>query len=281
MRIGGGMREEVIGDCRLILGDCREVLPTLAGVDLLFTSPPYNLGNTTGGGFPGKKLGHYSENGGLRVRGGHGKWGGGALADGYSGYGDNLPFAEYVAWQKEILTLCWSALSDKGAIYYNHKTRVLNGEAVTPLVYNPGLPVRQIVIWARSGGINFSPAFYVPTHEWIVIFAKPDFRLKSKGASGAGDVWYIPQESNPSHPAPFPVALPERAIESTPRGLVADPFMGIASTGVACVNQGRSFIGVERDPGYFEIGLKRIEAAYRQPRLFAEPAVKPEQEPLL
>lgn len=49
--------------------------------------------------------------------------------------------------------------------------------------------------------------------------------------------------------------------------LVIDPFMGSGTTGVACVQMGRKFIGIEIDPGYFEIACKRIEAAQRQTRM--------------
>jgi DNA modification methylase len=56
--------------------------------------------------------------------------------------------------------------------------------------------------------------------------------------------------------------------------------MGSGTTGVACVNLGRKFIGIELDPDYFEIACKRIAEAYRQPRLFADPPPKPVQEVL-
>jgi site-specific DNA-methyltransferase (adenine-specific) len=274
------LRKEIIGDATLYLGDCRDILPTLGPVDLVFTSPPYNLGNTSGGGMPGKKLGHYARNAGMAKRGGQGKWSGGALAHGYGLHDDAMPHATYVEWQHGLLWDCWSLLSERGAIFYNHKPRVLDGVLVTPLEYNPGLPVRQVVIWARAGGVNFSPAFYLPTHEWVVILAKPAFRLRDKAASGAGDVWYIPQEADAEHPAPFPVALPMRAIETTKPGLVLDPFMGRGSTGMACARLGRPFVGIELEPRYFDIACRRITEAYRQPRLFEEPPPKPVQDKL-
>jgi len=62
---------------------------------------------------------------------------------------------------------------------------------------------------------------------------------------------------------------------------ILDPFMGSGTTGVACVNLGRKFIGIEIHEPYFEIACRRIEEAYRQPRLFAEPKPKPKQEALL
>ena len=172
-----------------------------------------------------------------------------------------MPYNEYVEWQKSVLLECWRTLSDTGAIYYNHKPRVQNGILQTPLELNPGLPLRQIVIWERNGGINFSPSFYLPTHEWILIFAKPDFRLRDKKASGAKDIWKVGQERGNPHPAPFPVELPKIAIETTKSVTVMDPFMGSGTTGVAAKNLNRDFIGIEMDEGYFKIAKDRIEKA--------------------
>lgn len=64
-------------------------------------------------------------------------------------------------------------------------------------------------------------------------------------------------------------------------GTVVDPFMGSGTTGVACVKYGRKFIGIEIEPRYFDIACRRIEEAYKQPRLFAEPRATPKQEALL
>jgi modification methylase len=237
------------------------VLPTLEAesVDLVFTSPPYNLGNTSGGGFPNKlRMGHYPPAATFGKRGGMGKWPGATLANGYADYDDSLPHAEYVTWQHAVLRECWRVITPTGAIYYNHKPRILGGEVCLPLDYNPGLPIRQIVIWARAGGYNYTPAFYVPTHEWIVIFAKPDFRLKSKGASGVGDVWQVPQEANPDHPAPFPLLLPKRALETTGAAVVLDPFCGIGTTLRAAKDLGRRAIGIERNERYCELAARRL-----------------------
>lgn len=277
------VRKEIIGACELHLGDCRDVLPTIGKVDLIFTSPPYNMGNTRGGGMPGRVRGHYPEGAPLSRRGGCGKWSGGALANGYGAHDDNMSHEDYVAWQKLVLTACWTQLSDTGAIFYNHKQRIFDGLCVTPLDYNPELPVRQIIIWARAGGMNFSPAFYLPTHEWITLFAKPDFRLKSKEASGAGDVWYVPQEANTPHPAPFPVALPLRAISSTTAETICDPFMGWGSTAIAALKAGRRFVGIEIEPKWFDLACKRIEQAASQSDFFVEqpPPAKHDQLSLL
>lgn len=72
------------------------------------------------------------------------------------------------------------------------------------------------------------------------------------------------------HPTQKPVALMEWCLSFVPDApTILDPFMGSGTTGVACMNLGRSFIGVERDPKYFDIACKRIENALRQERLFA------------
>ena len=68
---------------------------------------------------------------------------------------------------------------------------------------------------------------------------------------------------------------------SLPGETVCDPFMGSGTTGVACAKLGRSFLGIELEPSYFDIACRRIEEAYRQPRLFDEPPPKPVQQSLL
>jgi modification methylase len=233
-------------------GDCREIVPSVAaGVDLIFTSPPYNLGVTTGGGF-----GHYREG---QRRGGQGKWGG-VNGDGisYADHDDAMPPADYRVWQQEILGILWESLSDKGAIYYNHKPRVQAGTLWLPLDLNPNLPIRQIIIWARAGGMNFAPTHYVPTHEWIIVFAKEGFRLKSKAASGVGDVWRVPQEMNNPHPCAFPLGLPARAIETVQPRHVLDPFMGSGTTLRAAKDAGIEAVGIDKSEEYCEIAAKRL-----------------------
>lgn len=85
------------------------------------------------------------------------------------------------------------------------------------------------------------------------------------------------------HPTQKPLAVMQRSIQHV-RGAttILDPFMGSGTTGVACVNLGRKFIGIELDPDYFDIACKRIEDAHKQGDLFVpKPAPTPQQEPLL
>ena len=169
-----------------------------------------------------------------------------------------MPHAEYVAWQREILALCWQHLSAGGAIYYNHKPRVIGGRCWLPLELNPDLPLRQIVTWERAGGMNFNATAYVPTYEWIMLFAREEFRLRDKSASGEGDTWYVPQEPDPEHPAPFPEDLPAKAIKTTGPGSVCDPFCGQGSTLRAAKKADRQAIGIEIEEKYCEIAAKRL-----------------------
>ncbi len=247
-------REVQIGDCRLLLGDCIAIMPELGKVDAVVTSPPYNMH-----GGAGTSMGHKRS-----------LWRGNALANGYSTHTDDMPQEQYEEWQRKVVRQCWETLSDNGAIFYNHKPRPRNKTLWTPLCLGDGLPLRQIIIWARNAGFNFSPSHFLPTHEWVIIWAKEGFALKSRGAGAGGDVWYIPFDINTAHPAPFPVELPMRCIEPTRAHTILDPFMGSGTTGVACVKLGRRFIGIEIDEGYFDISVKRIEEAYRQPDFFVE-----------
>lgn len=235
----------------LMQGDCLERMKEIpdGSVDMVFTSPPYNLGLSTGGG--------------IRSGANSGKWKKGAveLGKGYASHSDDMPYEEYQEWQKRFLSSSFEKLSETGAIYYNHKPRVQAGVLQTPFNLIPEHlleNVRQIVIWKRNGGINFSPSFYLPTHEWIMIIAKKGFRLRDKKASGAKDIWEVAQERGSPHPAPFPVELPTIALETTTSQVILDPFMGSGTTGVACRNLNRKFIGIELDEGYYEMAKKRI-----------------------
>jgi modification methylase len=240
------------GICTIYHSDCMDVLPTLSDVDLVFTSPPYNLG-----GAPWPHLGHWKPG---DSPGGKGKWRSGADgSDGvsYAEHEDTLPHEEYVAWQQKCLFAMWATLDDNGAIFYNHKPRVVGGRLWLPLELNPDLPLRQIIVWARPGGMNFNPTAFMPTHEWIMVLAKEDWRLKNKGVSGLGDVWKVAPDEN-DHPAPFPVGLPARAIEATAPDLVLDPFMGSGSTLRAAKDAGVRCIGIEKSERYCQMAVDRL-----------------------
>ncbi len=229
---------------QLMKGDCLELMKSIpsGSVDLFVTSPPYNLKNSTGNGMKDGRSG---------------KWSNAELMNGYNGHSDDMPHNKYVDWQRECLSEMFRIIPEDGAIFYNHKWRVQAGLLQDRSDIVSGLPVRQIIIWKRKGGINFNQGYFLPTFEVVYMICKPKFRLK-KGANVIGDVWEITQERNNSHPAPFPIELPDRIISSTECGVICDPFMGSGTTGVAAKNLGRKFIGIEMDEKYFQIASGRI-----------------------
>ena len=84
------------------------------------------------------------------------------------------------------------------------------------------------------------------------------------------------------HPTQKPVELMEWCITQVGNARsILDPFMGSGTTGVAAVQMGRKFIGIEREERYFQIACKRIEDAQRQVDMFIEPMKKEEQAALL
>lgn len=87
------------------------------------------------------------------------------------------------------------------------------------------------------------------------------------------------KDAKREHPTQKPVAVMSWCLEQLPSdaGVICDPYMGSGTTGVACAIAGRPFIGIETDPGYFDVSCRRIEAAYKQADLFIAPPAKPVQ----
>ena len=233
-------------------GDCLELMASMpdGSVNLVVTSPPYNLLTSTGGGMRSTH------------RLGNTRWNNSPLAAGYDGYGDAMPHDDYVAWQRECLNEMLRVLTPDGAIFYNHKWRVQKGLLQDRADIVDGFPVRQIIIWQRSGGFNHNPGYFLPTYEVIYLIAKPGFRL-APNAGGIGDVWRIHQESGNPHPAPFPVELPRRAIAATTAQVVLDPFIGSGTTAVAAIMEGRQYVGIELSAKYCHIARRRVASSPR------------------
>ena len=228
----------------ITIGDVIEKLKKIPDetFDLVVTSPPYNLKNSTGNGMKDGR---------------GGKWSTAALLDGYSNYDDNMPHDIYVEWQRNCLNEMLRVTKDDGAIFYNHKWRVQAGILQDRQDIVSGFPVRQIIIWRRKGGINFNPGYFLPTYEVIYLIAKKNFKL-AKGANSFGDIWEFTQEMSNDHPAPFPLGLIERIILSSTGNFVLDPFMGSGTTAVAAKNLGRDFYGIEISPLYVKSARNRL-----------------------
>lgn len=226
---------------------CEDVLPALADIDLILTSPPYNMGLVPGGGGRGMyKPGANSK--------------GGRFRNGYGQHTDAMPIEKYNEWQRDVLQLCWASLSAQGAIYYNHRGRVEHGRLRFPLDLDFGLTIHQMITWDRGTGIDVNLRQYCSVAEWIFVFAQSGYKLVSHSASGFGDVWRLGMEyAETGHPAPFPVSLPLRAIVTTGARTVVDPFMGSGSTLVAAKQAGRSAIGIEIEEAYCECAAQRLQ----------------------
>ena len=235
---------------KIIRGDCIKIMKQIPdeSIDLVITSPPYNLKNSTGNGMKDGR---------------GGKWSNALLMNGYRDHEDCMPHDEYVEWQKACLKEMFRLIPENGAIFYNHKWRVQGGLLQDRHDIVSGFPVRQIIIWKRKGGINFNPGYFLPTYEVIYLIAKPKFRLAQK-ANAYGDVWEFNQEMNNPHPAPFPVKLIERIVSSTNAEIVLDPFMGSGTTAMASINEQRNYIGIEISNEYIELANKRISENNKQ-----------------
>ena len=119
-----------------------------------------------------------------------------------------------------------------------------------------------IVWWKRGGGLGDLRHSLLTDYEFAIVCHKGKARIRGKRI---GSVWECPK-LNPNkmvHPTQKPEQLIERLIEkwSDDGDCVFDPFMGSGTTGVACVNTGRRFIGIELDKTYFEIAEQRIKDA--------------------
>ena len=125
---------------------------------------------------------------------------------------------------------------------------------------------KSCVTWVKN---NWSMGDLEHEHarqtEVVLFWPGPDHRFPDGRPT---DVVYAPRTGNEYHPTEKPVYLMEQVCRWTD-GVVVDPFMGSGTTGVACANLGRKFIGIEINRKYFDIACERIEAAYSQGRLFS------------
>lgn len=224
-----GWREEIIGDARLILGDCREVLPTLGPVDAVISDPPYGIG----------------KDGQCRTTGGNG----GRKAYEFRGWDTERPESALLMQLSRTAPICvlWGG---------NYFADILPATG-------------KWFVWDKGQRINQSDGELAWTSlpGALRICTMNRVELLTDGAE---------------HPTQKPVKLMQWTLAQVDHPeRVLDPFMGSGSTGVACMKAGLSFIGIEREPAYFDIACRRIAEAYRQPRLFAEPVTKPVQTSLL
>ncbi len=234
-------------DGALLHGDALDLMARLpsASIKAVVTSPPYNLRNSSGNG----------------MRDGRGgKWHRAELLKGYATHADSMPHAAYVGWQRRCLAEMMRLLRPDGAIFYNHKWRVQKGLLQDRSDIVAGFPVRQVIIWHRSGGINFNPGYFLPNYEVVYLIAKKDFTLAPK-ANALGCVWRIAQQTGTPHPAPFPPELARNCLAAIDEGPVLDPFIGSGTTGLVAAERGLDWIGIDISADYLDIAAQRIAAA--------------------
>ena len=215
-------REEIIGDARLILGDCRDILPTLGKVDAVVTDPPYGIGEH-GGRFRGR-----------------------------------------IGQIRNVLpNLGWDKQRPERAIF-----DAMLAAAPAQIIWGGNYfadllpPSKGWLYWQKLMGGDFA--------DGELAWTSLDRALR--------EFTLCPKVKGDEHPTQKPVALMEWCLGFLPNArTILDPFMGSGTTGVACAKLDRAFIGIEREPSYFDIACRRIEEAYHQPRLFTEPVPKPEQ----
>ena len=243
------MKVKIRNGVELHCGDCLEILPTLklGSVDAVVTDPPYGKGFHDGGlgKVPSAKWRNPSE----------------SRFEGTKIIGD-------AAVDVSVVPLLEGLLKIGGALYLFSQWMV-EAEWISALK-KVGLPVRNRLVWVKpKQGAGDLQTTFAPQHESIIYAAKRRHELRGRRDS---DVWSEGYSSNGCfdkgkvHPNQKPIKLLKWLIKkSTNVGeIVLDPFMGSGTTGVACVQTGRKFIGIEIDPKYFAIAKKRIEQAKYQ-----------------
>ena len=248
-----------MSDVQLYLGDCLEFMRTLptGSVDAVVTDPPY----------PGLKGGLKHSVGGVSERVSPTV----TVGTPWGEELDALREVSRVARHGAIVFCSWHSIA--------HVRDLLGGEAV-------GL----ITWYKRNSQMSFrNRPHYTCEYAWMVEYSrgmnwKPIETMYDIPGLPAGcfssERILMPDSKMAAHPTQKPLKLMLKLVQST-GATVLDPFMGSGTTGVACVQTGRNFIGCEIDAGYFKIAEKRIKDAQQQPLLpFGADETQPKAEQL-
>jgi site-specific DNA-methyltransferase (adenine-specific)/modification methylase len=234
---------------RLMQGDCLERMKEIesGSVDMIFTSPPYNMN--------------------LRIR--NGKYCSRQIvkeiSTKYENFSDNLTMEEYFEFNKKVINEC---LRVSDLVFYNVQFLTGNKPALFKLLGEFNEKVKEFIVWDKC---NAQPAIGsgVMNSQFEVLIVLQNTKPESRAFKSAqfdrgmlSNVWSMKRgkKADKTHGATFPVELAEKAISSFTRkgSVILDPFMGVGTTGVACKNLNRNFIGIELDEDYFNIAEKRI-----------------------
>jgi len=226
------MRIEQGDGWTLYNADCLDVLPTLTGVDAVVTDPPWKDYET----------GRYDAS----------EWHRPLVKIAPSLY---VP-ALFRALRPASAMLLWCGWE----VFEEHAAAARQA----------GFVVKNCVVWAKpshtAGDLEGNLGY---RHEMAVFAVKGRWRRHSKREVNLWQESHLFSRAVRAHPSEKPVGLMCRSVLAVAGddALVLDPFMGSGTTGVACLQTGRRFIGIEIDPGYFDVAVRRIEAAAMQQRL--------------
>ena len=242
-----------IGSCTLYLGDCLEILRQTPGesVDMVWTDPPY---------------GHSNHDDDLNSR-----------LNEHRGLADQ-PIANDDA--DSMRRVVGGMLTEAA--------RILKADSCCCCCCCGGGGPKPTFAWVAnrmdSDGLSFfhsvildkaNPGLgwrYRRQHEMVMVAHRRGGKLLwADDAIKLPNVLRQMPDRERYHPNEKPVWLVERFVAAHAKAddVVLDPFMGSGTTGVACANLGRKFIGIEIEKKYFDLACERIQAAYAQQRLFA------------
>jgi site-specific DNA-methyltransferase (adenine-specific) len=235
----------IIGNATLYLGNCLDIMPTLGKIDAVVTDPPYLVSK---GGFASN----------LQLDGGFGGW----MKD-YGNGGDivlcDLNFSDW-------MPVVFNALSDQAHAYFMTNGRNLS--AMQAAGEDAGFRIHTVLVWDKRAALPNK--YYQNVTEFGLFMFKG--KAKTINNPGSKNLVSIFQRDESEHPTEKPVELMRYWIgnSSAPDDMILDPFMGSGTTGVAAVQMNRHFVGIEREPKYFDIACKRIEDAQRQGDMFIQ-----------
>jgi site-specific DNA-methyltransferase (adenine-specific) len=267
----------------LFNADCREVLATLppGSVDAVVTDPPYSSGGPFRSDRAADPIKKYLDTGS-----GHA-----ARLPTFSG--DNRDQRSFTLWCSDWMAQCLAATRPGGALFCFIDWR--NLPCVIDAVQVGGWVYRGIVPWNKTAGVRPRLGWFRSQCEYAVCASAgalevPDGRRQGVGRAGPGgsggdqracpalEGFFTLSSHGPTftsgrrHITEKPVPLMEWLLSAQKWQTVLDPFMGSGSTGVAALNMGRGFVGVECDAENFKVAVERIGEAAARPRpMIADP----------
>jgi len=226
-------RRVEIGPHVLYEGDCLAILPLIEGVDAVVTDPPYGVA------YEGSVTKH-----------------------GRNGFG----YASFDDTPENIADVCVPAV--RMAVAKARSAIVTPGNANAFLYDAP----RSLGCIFYPSGANSGPWGFVCSQP-LFYYGKDPYLAKALGRLPNAFATTEATDRTVAHPCPKPIGQTKWMVRRVAfeGETVLDPFMGSGTTGVACASMGRRFIGIELDPGYFDIAVKRVTEAMRQPDLFVAP----------